>query len=144
MRPLTRIDPAGPVGAYQTYVINCPPDTMIKVACEQVQCPDWRHGWQTLIDERTDLGARQGAYIRTASGRTFREQADGSGVTVFTFESGQRCFREHHTRPEVYGVRDGDHRGNPTGRVVRHARPADWVEDLGGHQQMLADQQRRG
>jgi hypothetical protein len=63
---------------------------------------------------------------------------------VFRFDSGQRCFAEHQTNPEQYGVRDGDWRGNPTGRVRAHQRPADWVEDFGEHQIRIADQQQKG
>ncbi len=125
-----RLPPQGPVQAYQTFAVRSRPDQMVKAVCEQVGCPAWRQGWESVIDERTDLGRAQGAYIRGQSGRTFREQLRGDGLTVFRFESGQRCFAEHQTRPELYLVRDGDHRGNPTGRRRVHVRPADWVEHM--------------
>jgi hypothetical protein len=41
-------------------------------------------------------------------------------------------------------VRDGDFRGNPTGRRRMHASGADWVEDFAEHQAKLADQQQKG
>ena len=144
MRPVTRIDPAMPVQAYQTYQITSPTDRTVKAACEQVGCAAWRQGWDSVIDERTDLGKQQAAYIRGQSGRTFREQKTAAGLTVFRFESGQRCFAEHRTRPELYLVRDGDWRGNPTGRRRQHTRPTDWVEDFGEHQLRLVDQQKKG
>ncbi len=139
-----RIDPAGPVGAYQTYSVTSPLDTQVRAACEQVDCPQWRHGWRTLVDEAADLGREQAAYIRGQSRRTFRERPGPGGLTEFLFESGQRCFADHRTRPEVYVVRGGDWRGNPTGQKRTHTRPIDWVEDFGEHQLRVADQIERG
>ncbi|RLV66354.1 hypothetical protein STAN_1875 [Streptomyces sp. CBMAI 2042] len=141
---VNRVDPALPVGAYQTYSITSPTDTTVRAACQQVGCQAWLHGWESTIDEATDLGAQQAAYIRTQARRTFREQRTEGGLTVFRFESGQRCFAEHKTRPEIYAVRDGDWRGNPTGRHRTHARPQDWVEDFGEHQLRLVDQKKEG
>ncbi|WP_413102217.1 hypothetical protein [Streptomyces sp. Inha503] len=143
-RPVNRIDPSLPIGAYQTYSIASPRDTSVRAVCEQVGCAAWARGWESVIDESTELGQQQAAYIRQRSGRTFREQRTETGLTVFRFESGQRCFADHRTRPELYVVRDGDWRGNPTGRVRQHQRPQDWVEDFGEHQQKLADQQQKG
>ncbi|MEI5100295.1 hypothetical protein RB200_19430 [Streptomyces sp. PmtG] len=141
---VNRIDPNLPVQAYQTFQITTPHDTQVKAACQQVDCAAWRHGWESAIDESTPLGQEQAAYIRTQAGRTFREQKRGDGLTVFRFEAGQRCFAEHFTRPEIYAVRDGDWRGNPTGRKRTHQRAADWVEDFGEHQLRLVENQRRG
>jgi hypothetical protein len=139
-----RIDPALPVGAYQTYSITAPHDRTIRAACEEVGCANWLNGWKTVIDESSEQGRAQAAYIRHQSGRTFREQQTGEGLTVFTFDSHQRCFADHRTRPETYAVRDGDWRGNPTGRRRIHANAQDWTEDFGEHQQRIADQHERG
>ena len=136
--------PRLPVRAYRTFQIVRPPDLRIRVACEAADCGAWRHGWQTIVDERTDLGTAQAAYIRQKSGRTFREQRSGDGLTVFTFEPRQRCFRDHHTLGERYVARGGDWRGNPTGEHRIHASPADWVEDFGEHQQRLVEARERG
>lgn len=144
MQMVNRIEPNLPVGAYQTYSITAPRDVTVIAACEQVECPQWRNGWDSVIDERTDLGTTQAAYIRGQSGRTFREMRTDAGLTVFRFESGQRCFAEHRTRPEIYLVRDGDWRGNPTGRRRQHTRPADWVEDMAENQGRLIDLQQKG
>lgn len=143
MRPVNRIPPLGPTEAYQTYVLRSPRDTRVRAACEQVGCQAWRHGWDTTVDERTELGAQQAAYIRHQSGRTFREMRTQDGLTVFRFEPGQRCFAEHHTRPEIFLARRGDWRGD-LGLIRRHTRPVDWVEDFGEHQQALADRQQQG
>ncbi|MBH1939045.1 hypothetical protein I5Q34_33120 [Streptomyces sp. AV19] len=144
-RPMNRADRLilAP-GAYQTYSIAQPRDTLVAAACEQVGCAAWRYGWASVIDESTALGQQQARYIRAESRRTHRESKRGDGLTVFRFESGQRCFAEHQTRPELYAVRDGDWRGNPTGRTRRHQRAADWVEDFGEHQLRLVDQHEKG
>lgn len=157
-----RIPPALDVGAYKTYSITSPHDRTVVSSCEQVGCAAWQRGWQSTIDESTDCagatgfvcawlkagatpcGTCQARYIRYGSRRTFREQRTGTGLTVFMFEPGQRCFENHQTRPELYVVRDGDWRGNPTGRKRVHANAADWTEDFGEHQQRVADQVERG
>lgn len=133
-----------PPQAYQTFGITQRPDVLIPAACEQVECEAWRNGWQSAFDEATELGKQQAAYVRQRSGRTFRELKTAAGLTVFRFEPGQRCFREHQTRPQIFAVRDGDYRGNPTGRHRTHQRPADWVEDFGENQLRLADQHQKG
>ncbi|MGH3381365.1 MAG: hypothetical protein ACRDP6_42200 [Actinoallomurus sp.] len=140
-----RIIPAHKSGAYQTYSVSSPRDTTVKAACEQVGCAAWMYGWETPVDESTELGRQQAAYIRTQSGRTFREmpRAGEDSLTVFRFESGQRCFANHQTRPESYAVLAGDWRMSG-GVLRRHTRGADFVEDFGLHQQRIADQQKEG
>jgi hypothetical protein len=144
MGELFRIDPKLPVHAMKTFAIHSPADTAIPAVCEQVGCLAWRHGWETTVDESTELGTAQALYIRQSSGRTFTEQRTGDGRTVFRFESGQRCFAEHQTRPERYLVLGGDWRGNPRAERRVHARPADWVEDFALHQQKLASRLQEG
>jgi hypothetical protein len=139
-----RIQPAMPVGAYQTYSISAPTDATVRAACEQVDCAQWRNGWRTLIDEGTDLGRQQAVYIRTGARRTFRERPGPGGLTEFIFDSGQRCFADHRTRPETYRVRAGDWRGNPSGQQRTHTRPIDWVEDFQENQGRVSDQIERG
>ena len=141
---LFRVPPVLPVTAMQSYRIHSPRDTTVRAACEQVGCEAWRHGWETKVDESTNLGQFQAAYIRQSSGRTFTELRTAEGMTVFRFEPGQRCFADHQTWPERFIVRDGDWRGNPTGRQRVHQRAADWVEDFGEHQQRLKDATERG
>lgn len=140
----SRILPNLPVSAYQTYDITTPHDRLVQAVCEQVGCEQWQHGWQSTVDESTPLGKQQADYIRQKSGRTFREQRTGTGLTVFRFEAKQRCFANHQTRPALFVVRDGDWRGNPTGRRRVHQTGAAWVEDFGEHQQRIADQMERG
>jgi|SRR5690606_17366062 len=139
-----RLPAQGPVQAYQTFSVRSPSDRMIRAVCEQVGCEAWRHGWDSVIDESTELGRQQAAYIRHRSGRTFREMRTETGLTVFRFESGQRCFAEHRTRPELYLVRDGDYRGNPTGRRRQHANARDWVEHMQEEFDRFDTDRRRG
>jgi hypothetical protein len=139
-----RLPPQGPAGAYQTFSVRSRPDKAVKTVCERVGCGAWRGGWESVIDEATPLGQQQALYIRTQSGRTFKEQRTEAGLTVFRFESGQRCFAEHKTMPELYLVRDGDFRGNPTGRRRVHSRPADWVEHMQEEFGRFQDDRERG
>ena len=133
-----------PVTAMKTYAVAAPLATHWRAAtCVEVDCPNHLHGWVTRVDERTELGVSQAIYVRSQAGRRYREERDEGGLTVFTFEAGQTCFGQHRTpigRPELFIVRDGDHRGNPTGNRRVHQRPEDWVEDFALHQSRLADQ----
>lgn len=148
MRPMTRIDPALPVQAFQTYQVLAPAATHWRPAtCADVDCAAHLHGWRSVIDESTELGQKQAHYIRRDSGRRFHEHRDEAGLTVFEFEAGQSCFAQHQARldrPEHYLVRGGDWRGNPNGQVRRHASAADWVDDFQQHQGRLADQIEKG
>lgn len=143
MRPLTRVAPVLPAAAMVTYALSAPPDRTIKTACERAGCEQWRHGWETHLDEATPDGRRLAAYIRQVAGRTFAEKRTAVGITVFRFPSGQRCFREHFTRPEVYLVHGGDWREH-RGLIRRHLRPIDWVEDMGENLQAVTEQIEKG
>lgn len=144
LRPLNRPwTPQGPPQAYKTYAAVQPPDVTVVLACETVGCGAWRHGWDTTVDETTDLGRRQATYIRQASFRTYRELRTGEGLTVFRFDAGQRCFADHRTRPQRFLTRGGDHQAN-LGLLREHTRGQDWVEDFAEHQDRLADRLRQG
>lgn len=143
MRPMTRLQPAAPAAAYQTYQILCPPDQQVRTACEDAGCLQWAHGWETTVDEATELGRRQAGFIRQRSGRTFTEHRTAEGLTVFRFASRQRCFAEHRTRPEFYTVHAGDWR-EYLGNIRTHTRPADWVEDFAEHQLTVKEQTEKG
>ncbi len=139
---MNRITPVGPAHAYKTYSITSPISTHYRDGtCNEAGCLAQRHGWQTTVDETTDLGARQAHYIRKQSGRRYVEHRSEAGLTVFTFEAGQRCFATHKVplqRPELYVVRGGDWRANPTGEQRIHANAQDWVEDFAEHQDRIA------
>ncbi|MEY9876647.1 hypothetical protein ABH931_006157 [Streptacidiphilus sp. MAP12-33] len=135
------LDPRG----YKTYSIHAPIRTHFrKATCAEVDCPDYLHGWRVrleILNEQQRVWARQ-------TGRRFTELAVRPGETWLVFEAGQACFRatEHRARverEELYVIRDGDTRGNPTGRVDRVSGQT-WNDDFGEHQQRLADLQQKG
>jgi hypothetical protein len=79
-------------------------------------------------------------WIRSGqSGRTFRELIVVAGQpAVFRFDPGQRCFREHRTRPGRLLVYS-------RGRGVReHSSLRFLAEDYTEHAGLLAAQQERG
>lgn len=149
MRPVNRVDPKLPVTSMQTYSVVAPLSTHFRAAtCEEVECTKYVQGWVSPIDESTELGRAQAYYIRNHSGRHFTEDRNQMpGLTMFVFEAGQKCFKQHQTRldrPELYIVRDGDWRGNPTGNCRQHVNAEDWVDDFKNHQAELADEIQKG
>lgn len=153
---INRAQPVGPAAAYKTYQVTAPLSTHFRPAtCAEVDCAAWRHGWRTVVDERTDLGMAQAAYIRaecvsaslpaSPAGRARRRYTehrdehhlmDGTGLTAgsvtglttFEFAAGQPCFAKHEVpleRPELYIVRGGDWRGNPRGTPARRHTTAE-------------------
>lgn len=135
------LDPRG----YKTYSIHAPLRTHFrKATCAEVDCPDYLHGWRVRLEI---LNEEQRVWVRQ-TGRRFTELAVRAGETWLVFEAGQLCFRatEHRARverEELYVIRDGDTRGNPTGRVDR-VSGTQWNDDFGEHQQRLADLQQKG
>lgn len=149
MQPF-RIAPAVPATAYKTYAVAAPLATHFRPAsCAEANCRAHSGGWRTAVDESTALGQGQAHYIRAEAGRRYTERPgeddDGNptGLTVFEFPPGQRCFGRHQVpldKPEIYTVRGGDWRGDPTGRgAYRHVSAGDWLDDFGTHQQHVAD-----
>jgi hypothetical protein len=119
-----------PARAFTTHQVLSPSDRTIVAACEQVGCLRWRHGWDSMVDERNEEGRALAHLIRSGEhGRTYRELPgrDALGRTVFRFDSRQRCFAEHRTRPELFVVRDGTP-SQQAGPAKRFTRPADWFD----------------
>lgn len=126
----------------RAYRIHMPHDTQVIAACEDVGCDSWRFGWETVADESDPAQATVAMVIRSGqSGRTFREMSDvreGVLLAVFRFDSGQRCFAEHRTRPGRLLVYSG-------GRGVReHTSLRFLAEDYTEHMGGVAAQQERG
>jgi hypothetical protein len=144
-----RITPNVDPQHYQTFQIKAPVNThWRKATCEEVACLFGEKGWTTTVDESTDLGQRQAHYIRTSSGRKFKESRNELGLTVFEFASGQPCFREHKARldrQELYVVKGGDWRGNPARTPARvHTKPEFWVEEFAENQEHIKNLRERG
>ena len=164
-----RIDPALPVQMVKTYGIDAPLAThWRKATCAEVACKAHTDGWITMIalagitigpllDTPTrhlailkrikDQDEARAYYIRHLSGREFTEHVDETGITVFDFPPGQDCFVPHKIRidrPELFVVRGGDFRGNPTREVRLHDTSDDWVEDFSLHQDAIATRLARG
>jgi hypothetical protein len=71
------------------------PNHFYTAECREAKCPHYEFGWTTTIDEKTELGKRQGHYIRKDPRRKFIESRNYVGLTVFLFEPGQKCFQAH-------------------------------------------------
>lgn len=146
-----RIQPQGPSHLYKTYQILAPKQTHFRPAtCEEVECKAYVNGWKSTVDTTTELGQKQYYYITKQSGRKFTMQKLPQGLVEFEFAAEQTCFAAstHQIRldrPEIFVVRDGDHRGNPRRTApIKHQNASDWVEDFAEHQQKLADEIQKG
>jgi hypothetical protein len=143
MRVAPKMDPR----AYRSFEVHSPVSTHYRDAsCAEVQCANHLNGWTSTIDTGTQQGTVW-AYAIKRSGRRYTAQVTGTVVT-FAFPAGQTCFKAPHKvptgRPEIFVVRDGDWRGNPTGHVHRGVRPPEFVERMGENLQVLADGIQRG
>lgn len=144
---LNRIQPAMPPQAYKTFAMVSPIETHMRQAtCEEVGCDHYTQGWKVHVEALTpDL-----LHAAKTSGRRYREEHVAEGHTYLVFEPGQACFKAatHRApigRPPIFLVRDGDFRGNPRGtQTRRYDRPDQWVDDFATHQDMLADEIRKG
>ncbi len=146
MQHMNRIAPQGSVRDYKTYQVVSPISThWERATCQQVDCPDYLNGWRVKIE---GLPPEMVHAART-TGRKFSELEISANEHWLVFEAGQPCFRasEHRRlldKQEIFIVRDGDYRGNPTGNFRKHTRPADWQEDFAEHQDRLAQQIQQG
>ncbi len=132
------------VTAYKTYAVRTPRTSTERISCAVAECERHRTGWRTVLDTALEAHLRVARWVRDESGRRFTWTMVGTVIT-FDFPPGQTCFQEHRraVRPALYVVRDGDHRGNPTGRKVRLTE-RQWLDDFGEHQEKLAAEQQRG
>lgn len=148
-RPVNRIKPRLGAENFQTFQVTSPISTHTRPAtCEEVGCVHYLRGWRMKIDLGTDLGRKQGYYVKHHSGRSYKIIGQADGLVELEFAANQPCFKEHRTRtdrPEIYRVKGGDHRGNPLGTVTRvHKKPEYWVEEFAEHQDRLKTQLDKG
>lgn len=141
------VQPKMPVHAYKTFQVSSPLTTHFKEAtCQEVDCRNYRDGWTSTVDVSTVQGRDAANYIRMKSGRTYAYETAGT-LVIFKFPPGQKCFAKHKVpvgRPEIYVVRGGDWRGNPTREVKKHTRPEHWVEEFALHQDKLLTRFEQG
>jgi len=143
---LSRVQPLMGPQAYKTYEMRSPLPTHYRAAtCAEADCTYYRDGFQVRVEGL----APQVLHAVQHSGRKYTVQKVADGETYLAFEPGQPCLRAslHRVRidrPPLYVVRDGDWRGNPTGRGRQHTSPEDWVEDFATHQQAIADEIKKG
>lgn len=147
-RAPNRWDPQGRPDQYETFTIASPLSTHFRPGtCAEAGCPKHLHGWRTVVDERTDLGMVQAAYIRAECRTTLAPSAPGirryvesreGDLTVFTFPAGQTCFPPSDgtpahmiplDRPQFFLVRGGDWRAQ-TSPIRRHSGPDPWADEL--------------
>lgn len=154
-RVVNRIEPRHQVTEVKTYSVAAPPATHWRTAtCIEVECKANAEGWLTVLDP--NIHGAQLNYIRLHSGRSYAEVTDPllrqeigipAGMVALWFAAGQKCFAEHRVpvwREPILIVRDGDWRGNPTGRSRSHVTRDNWVEDFAEHQDRVARQHERG
>lgn len=154
--PTTRDGRVIPASVFKTYQIAAPLRShWRKVTCREYECDAYVLGWESHIDESTELGQRQAHYVRSVCGKRFREHRTEAGITVFAFEPGQEGFAsrrasEDHTqhylpleREPLYSERGGDWRAQ-TSRPRGYSRAEDWVDSFATHQDKLATALERG
>lgn len=145
-RTLFRLPPSMPVQAWTTYSIQTPISTHFrKATCAEVDCEAYRCGWRVHVEA---IGPELTHAAKT-SGARFVVQEVGPGHTYLVFEAGQICFgaarhRVRVGRPELFVVRHGDWRGNPSGQRRVHTDMAGWIDDMSTNRDKLMTRLARG
>lgn len=146
MRPMNRIAPLGQPQEYRTFQITSPISTHWRPAtCAEIDCPHYLGGWRVRVEGLTP----EMLHSATTSWRKYSELHVAEGENWLVFEAGQTCFRASThkkllDRQEIFIARDGDFRGNPTGKVRKHTRPEFWLEDMQENQGRLSDLHKQG
>ncbi|HEX3647272.1 MAG TPA: hypothetical protein VHV49_02535 [Pseudonocardiaceae bacterium] len=147
-----RITPRNPVTNVDTYSIATPRATHWRTAtCAEVECAEFVHGFESIVDESTERGQAQAHYIRHDNTRAHVEQRGWSGpsMTLFTFPPGTPGFGHRHQvpngRPELFTRRQGDWRGCPNpSATVRFRSAQSFVDDSGERFENIRDLLARG
>ncbi len=147
MRRLNRVTPKAPAQVFKTYgmhVIEREP-----TSCEAAECDGYLKGWfTTVLSDSPDMGVIEAACRGEVDGYRRRHDApeiQPDGFVRYWFPPGQPCFRAStHSIPVTarYTLRDGDWRGNPSGRSISTPNAQTWLDDFGEHQQRIVDQRR--
>jgi len=141
-----RLPPNLPTAAYQTFQISAPLETHWRSAsCAEVDCPQYLNGWRVRLEGLSE----EDRWAIHRSGRKFERHEIAAGETWLMFEAGQSCFAasEHKLplgRPELFVVRGGDWRGNPTKEFRQHTSADSWVDEFATNQDKIAEVIERG
>jgi hypothetical protein len=142
-----RLPPKMDPTAYRSFEVHSPLKTHFRAAtCAEVECQHHLAGWVSVIDVATEQGRTWATAIKRSGRRYTLDSADTT--LTFRFPAGQSCFKSPHRvplgRPELFVVRDGDWRGNPTGRADRGVRPAEFVERMAENLDTLSTEVNKG
>ena len=111
--------------------------------CAEVECDAHLYGWKTFVPPYSV----QANYIRTSSGREFKESHVSEELTEFYFPPGQRCFRSDE---HAWQVREPtasrtllDKHGNPA-RPQTFTRGEDFNETYNDEMYKIEQSRKRG
>lgn len=131
----------------QVFKITRLPDSGATMTCQEARCPNYEHGWVTVLDPANPQHQKAAHDIRTRLGRRFiefpseeaGEHLDGEGIDlpggllVFKFYAGQQCFKAHEDREVVF---------SHDRRI--HVNPRDFNEDFNETVDRIATARGRG
>jgi hypothetical protein len=150
MRRARRVAPARiPRAASNGHILHRPTDPALdfwrRATCAEVECWGYRHGFELRIDEATQLGQAQAAYLRAdTSRRRAREYRNEVGLTVFQYAPGQRCTSDSDDAHRVPIEREPLYILRDPMRGRRQVGATQWVDVLAEHVDEFATLRARG
>jgi len=112
------------------FGLHFPKDTHWRKAnCKEVDCPHYLKGWVTTVPS----DSQQAIFIRNDRERHHTEEKVADGLSAFTFQPGQRCFRSalHAKRLDRGGWLTKGFVGGNSYQIERAAMDVDeWIEDF--------------
>lgn len=123
----------------QHFRADTPETGRERQSCKDVACPHHMFGWETTVDEGTQLGKAQAGYIRYQSGRRFKEERLPTGLTRFAFYPGQTCFSVHERviRPAILSQQVGI-------QTAWRVEPEQWIDGMNEEFYKLGKQKQEG
>src|SRR5713101_9492084 len=140
IRPIMRAPTKAPIQGMITFQIRAPIMTHFRPAtCEEYGCLNYRFGWETIVP----ADSAQAFYIDHEKSRKWSKTVVGAGLVRYEFPPGQTCFESTQyghkvplERPAIFRMRDGDWRGNPTGRITTVPSQS-WVDAFGENMEQV-------
>jgi len=144
-RPASRIPRAASNGHILHRPLDPAADFWRRATCAEVECAGWLHGFRLRIDESTQLGQAQAAYLRAVtSRRRAREWRDEVGLTVFEYAPGQRCTSDSDDQHRVPVEREPLYIVRDPRQGRRLVGQTQWVDVLHQHTDEYAERVARG